>query len=107
MAGRTGSGVDGGCGTQSTFPKSNNYKVFDMTIKDQTSWGQSPKNGRIHLGPQGLVWVTIFNSIGRDWMVERDLLSTEFVAPCPIVHRVIRKRIDITSKDQPSLGQSQ
>jgi hypothetical protein len=105
LAGRPGSAVDSGSGTQSTFPKGN-YESFDRTIKAQTSWGQSPKNGRIHLGPQGLVWV-LFNSIGRDWMVEWDLLSIQFVAPSPMVQRVIRKRMSVTCKDQPSLGQSQ
>jgi hypothetical protein len=77
MAGRTGFGVDRGSVTWSTFPKGK-YKAIDMTCKAQTSWGQSPKTRRIHLG-KGRVWV-IFKK-GRDWMVERDLLSTECVAP--------------------------
>jgi hypothetical protein len=60
MAGRTGSDVDRGSGTWSTFPKSNNYKAFDMTCKTPTSWGQSPKTRRIHLG-QGQVWIIFEN----------------------------------------------
>ncbi len=41
-------------------------------------------------------------------MVEGDLLSIEFMAPCPpIVQRVIRKIICITSKAQSCFDQSQ
>jgi hypothetical protein len=47
MAGPTGSGVDRGSDTWSTFPNVN-QKVIDRTFKaQQTSWGQSPKMGRI------------------------------------------------------------
>jgi hypothetical protein len=46
MAGPTGSGVDRGSDTWSTFPNVD-QKVIDRTFKAQTSWGQSPKSGRI------------------------------------------------------------
>ena len=59
MAGPTGSGVDRGSDTWSTFPNGN-QKVIDRTFKAQTSWGQSPKPRRIHLG-QGQVWIIFEN----------------------------------------------
>jgi hypothetical protein len=46
------------CG-RTTFPKGK-YKAIDLTCKAQTSWGQSPKTRRIHLG-QGQVWIILKN----------------------------------------------